>query len=81
MDWRNDEIVGTAYGLSDKGWVDSELFRGWLEEHFLAHAVGARPILLLLDEHGSYYQLQLIEHAKKFGVSVCRRTQCMRAGP
>ena len=28
MDWRNGEVVGTAYGLSDKGWVDSELFRG-----------------------------------------------------
>ena len=70
MDWRNGEIVGTAYGLSDKGWVDSELFRGWLEEHFLAHAVGARPILLLLDGHGSYYQPQLIEHAKKFGVII-----------
>ena len=35
MEWRNSEVVGTAYGLSTKGWVDSELFRGWLAEHFL----------------------------------------------
>jgi len=70
MDWRNDEIVGTTYRLSNKGWVDSELFRGWLEEHFLAHAVGAQPILLLLDGHSSHYQPQLIEHAKKFGVII-----------
>ena len=70
MDWRNYEIVGTSYGLSDKGWVDSELFRGWLEEHFLAHAVGSRPILLLLNEHSSHYQPQLIEHAKKFVVII-----------
>ena len=26
MEWRKDEVVGTAYGLSAKGWVDSELF-------------------------------------------------------
>jgi len=67
---RNGEIVGTTYGLSDKGWVDSELFRGWLEEHYLAHAVGARSILLLLDGHSSHYQPQLIEYAKKFGVII-----------
>ena len=60
MEWRN----------GDKGWVDSELFRGWLVEHFLVHAVGARPILLLLDGHSSHYQPQLIEYAKKFGVII-----------
>ena len=51
MEWRNDEVVGTAYGLSANGWVDSELFKGWLSEHFIAHAVGARSLLLLLDGH------------------------------
>ncbi len=25
-----------------------ELFKGWLENHFIKHAVGARPILLLI---------------------------------
>ncbi len=28
MDWRKGEIPGTTYGLSDKGWVDTELFKG-----------------------------------------------------
>ncbi len=37
--------------LSANGWVDSELFKGWLSEHFIAHAVGARSLLLLLDGH------------------------------
>ena len=60
MEWRKDEVVGTSYGLNTKGWVDSELFRGWLSEHFLAHAVGARPLLLLLDGHSSHYQPELI---------------------
>ena len=40
MEWRKGEIPGTSFGLSDKGWVDTELFRGWLTDHFLKHAVG-----------------------------------------
>jgi len=60
--------VGTLYGLSSNGWVDSELFRGWLSDHFLTHAVGARPLLLLLDDHSSHYQPQLIEYTREFGV-------------
>ena len=70
MEWRKDEVVGTAYGLSAKGWVDSELFRGWLSEHFLAHAVGARPLLLLLDGHSSHYQPELISFAREFGIII-----------
>ena len=42
---------GTTYGLSNKGWVDTQLFQGWLTEHFLPNAVGSRPLLLLLDGH------------------------------
>ena len=81
MEWRTGEVVDTAYGLSTKGWVDSELFRGWLVEHFLVHIVGAQPILLLLDGHSSHYQPQLIEYAKEFGViiSVCHCTPHTRA--
>ena len=56
--------------MSQKDWVDSELFRGWLSEHFLVHAVGARPLLLLLDAHSSHYQPELIAHAREFGVII-----------
>lgn len=42
-EWVEGEVPGTTYGLSSKGWVDSELFRGWLVNHFLKHATGARP--------------------------------------
>ena len=70
MEWRNDEVVGTAYGLSANGWVDSELFKGWLSEHFIAHAVGARPLLLLLDGHSSHYQPELISYAREFGIII-----------
>ena len=64
MEWRKDEVPGTSYGLSSKGWVDTELFRGWFTDHFLEHAVGVRPLLVLLDGHSSHYQPDLIRFAR-----------------
>ena len=49
-----DEIPGTLYGLSPKGWMDQELFDLWLN-HFLRYAPPARPLLLLMDGHSSHY--------------------------
>ena len=28
--WARDEVPGTHYGLSEKGWIDRELFYGWM---------------------------------------------------
>ena len=68
MEWRKGEIPGTSYGLSDKGWVDTELFRGWLTDHFLEHAVGARPLLILLDGHSSHCQPNLVRFAREHDI-------------
>ena len=37
--WTRGEIPGTRYGLSQNGWSDQTLFKGWLQEHFIVHAV------------------------------------------
>ena len=66
--WTKGEFPGTRYGLSDKGWINTELFEGWLSEHFLEHAVSARPLLLLLDGHSMHYQPQSVRFAKEHGV-------------
>ena len=29
--WTNGEVVGTRYGLSSSGWVDTKLFKSWLK--------------------------------------------------
>ena len=42
------EVNGTMYGLSDTGWINSELFELWFSHHFLPHALSACPLLLLL---------------------------------
>ena len=49
-------MAGTFYGLilSPKGWIDGELFKLWLEKHFVKHAVAEWPLLLLLDGHSSH---------------------------
>ena len=32
------EVPGTLYGLSDKGWMNQELFHSWFTSHFLQYA-------------------------------------------
>ena len=60
-EWSVGEVPGTTYGLSSKGWVESELFRGWMVDHVIPLAVAGCPLLLLmLDEHSSHYQPDLI---------------------
>lgn len=68
IEWTKGEVPGTTYGLSTKGWIDSELFRGWLVDHFLKNAVAARPLVLLLDGHSSHYQPELIQFAKEHDI-------------
>jgi len=63
--WTRGEIPGTQYGLSKSGWTDSELFNGWLKEHFMTHAVKGRPLLLLLDDHSSHFDSETIKFAKE----------------
>ena len=64
-EWTKGEVNGITYGMSNKGWVDSELFCGWLTDHFLQFAVAARPLLLVLDGHSSHYQPELVQYAKE----------------
>ena len=67
QEWTKGEVPGTTYGMSSKGWVDTELFQGWLTDHFLQFAVGARPLLLLLDGHSSH-KPDLIKFAKEHSI-------------
>lgn len=41
--WTKDEVPGTRYRLSDNGWINTDLFEGWLVEHFIQYAVPGRP--------------------------------------
>lgn len=58
-------MPGTYYGLSEKGWIDHELFKGWLGRHFYTHVVAGCPLLLLLDGHSSHYEPESLRCAKE----------------
>ena len=55
-----NEVPGTMYGLSDTGWMDSEIFSNWFTHHFLVHAPASRPLLLLLDSHSTHYNPEFV---------------------
>ena len=57
------EVPGTIYGLSDKGWIDQQLFDMWFHMHFLRYAPPTRPLLLLMDGHSSHYCPETIRSA------------------
>lgn len=58
------EVPGTIYGLSSKGWMDSELFNIWFSNHFLRYAPRARLLLLLLDGHSHFFLIQFNQQHK-----------------
>jgi len=64
------EVPGTLYGMSDSGWMDSELFSNWFSSQFLKHAVSSRPLMLILDGHSSHYTLELIKTATENDVII-----------
>ena len=68
--WTKGEVPGTRYGLSSRGWIDQELFHGWLVEHFLQHSVSSRPLLLLLDGHSSHFEPETIRIAKEENIII-----------
>ena len=58
-----NEIPGTMYGLSDTGWMNSEIFCNWFTHHFLVHTPASRPLLLLLDGHSTHYNPEFVRVA------------------
>ena len=63
--WTEGEVPGTLYGLSNSGWMTSDLFYYWFQYHFLEYIPPVRPVLLLLDGHASHYCPETIKLAAK----------------
>ena len=68
--WMKDEVIGSRYRVSDKGWVDQGLFYSWLKNHFLPNAASHRPLLLLLDGHSSHFEPKSIEFARENNIII-----------
>ena len=52
-----DSVPGAYFGKSPSGWIDLELFYGWMANHFARH-VKIRPAILLVDGHKSHINIE-----------------------
>ena len=69
-EWIKDGPPGTKYANSENGWINTDSFKHWFNNHFLTHAVSSRPLLLILDGHKTYYQPHICQEAKKSEVII-----------
>ena len=51
-------VPGAYFGKSASGWIDTELFYGWLANHFTRNVI-TRPVVLLVDGHRSHINLEI----------------------
>lgn len=66
-DLLKDATPGAAGTVTESGWSNSQVFRTYLQEHFLKFAPQRQPgqyMLLLLDGHKSHVSVDLVEWAK-----------------
>ena len=69
--WTMGEVPGTVYGLSPKGWIDSELFDLWFNHVFLPYAEPLRPLLLIVDGHSTHYTPSVRKAAEEEVIIFC----------
>ena len=51
-------VPGAYFGHSSNGWINTQLFYGWLTNHF-AKKVLVRPVVLLVDGHTSHINVEV----------------------
>ena len=67
--FREGAITHTLFVNSSNGWINSDLFLQWFG-FFLQHIPPTRPVLLIMDGHGSHMSIDLIELAQSNGVHI-----------
>jgi len=72
MDITKGACTGAAGTLSETGWSNGEVFRHYLEHHFLPFARPTpgsnQPILLIYDSHTSGKSPETIKWAREHGI-------------
>ena len=61
-------VHGAYLGRSTSGWMDTDLFNGWLTNYFSKSIPPTRPVVLLLDGHSSHINLDTAKCARKEGI-------------
>ena len=60
-------VAGAYCGRSPNGWMSTELFYGWIANHFSVH-VPERPILLLVDGHSTHIDVEVSKLCRELGI-------------
>ena len=69
--WRGKKTLpNTTYGVSQNGWMDTEIFYQWFVE--FTKQVEERPLLLIYDGHLSHISIKLIEKAIHEDISLMK---------
>ena len=61
-------IPGAYFGKSEKGWMTTELFFGWLANHFISNIPPSRPVVLLVDGHSTHIDLETSKLCQEKGI-------------
>lgn len=59
--WTQDSVPEAYFSVTDKGWMETDVFYGWIANRFLKQIPPLRPIVLLLDGHESHIDIQVSE--------------------
>lgn len=52
-------VPNSYFGRSDNGWMTASLFYGWLGNHFVKRIPPSRPVVLIVDGHGSHIDMEV----------------------
>ncbi len=58
-------VEGVYFGRSSKGWITTQLFYGWVANHFATRIGRDRPVLLLFDGHSTHIDLETLKFCKE----------------
>ena len=64
-------VVGAYFRKSDNGQMVTELFYGWVANHFISHIPHERPVVhvvLLVGGHPTHIDVELSKICKEYGI-------------
>ena len=61
-------VLGAYFGKSEKGWMTTELFYGWVANHFILNIPPGCPIILLVDGHSTHIDIEVSKFCNKNGI-------------
>ncbi|CAG4950882.1 unnamed protein product [Colias eurytheme] len=71
-DVKNEYGFELAYAASKKGWMETDIFRNYMEKVFIPNLGDERPVLLIYDGHGSHVDISVVELATRNGITILK---------